>query len=67
MAPDSAAVARGTVPADDAPEGAGCELTGPAEALYLMLWNRGGTGGVEMSGDPRALGLWREHVHVRWT
>ena len=69
MAPDSASVARGTVPDAEAatvPERGGCALTGPAESLYLLLWNRGGTEGVDLRGDPRGLRLWRERMHVRW-
>ena len=67
MGTDSAGVARGVVPPDDVPGGTGCDLTGPAEALYLLLWNRGGTDGVEISGDPRGLRVWREQVSVRWS
>ena len=67
MGTDSAGVARGVIPADDVPDGTGCDLTGPAEALYLLLWNRGGTEGLEISGDPRGLGVWREQVSVRWS
>jgi uncharacterized protein (TIGR03083 family) len=66
MGTDSAAVARGAVPPDDAPDGTGCDLTGPAEALYLLLWNRGGADGLELRGDPRGLGVWQEQVRVRW-
>jgi uncharacterized protein (TIGR03083 family) len=67
MGTDSAGVARGVIPGDDVPDGTGCDLTGPADALYLLLWNRGGTEGLEISGDPRGLGVWREQVSVRWS
>ena len=66
MGQDSAAVARGAVPPDDVPDGTGCHLTGPAEALYLLLWNRGGTDGLELRGDPHGLAVWQEQVRVRW-
>ncbi len=66
MGKDVATVARGAVPPDDVPDGTGCDLTGRAEALYLLLWNRGGTDGLELRGDPRALAVWREQVRVRW-
>ena len=74
MGTDSAGVARGVIPADGVPEGPGCALTGPADALYLLLWNRrsllpnrGGADGLELSGDPRGLDVWREQVRVRWS
>ncbi|MEV8592335.1 maleylpyruvate isomerase family mycothiol-dependent enzyme [Streptomyces sp. NPDC052012] len=35
-----------------------CELSGPAEQLYLALWNRAPVPGV--SGDPALAELWRE-------
>ena len=67
MGPDTAQVARGVIPAGDAPPGRGCEVTGPPAALYLMLWNRGGTEGVEVRGDGRVLDTWREQMRVRWS
>jgi uncharacterized protein (TIGR03083 family) len=66
MGTDSAGVARGEIPADDVPGGTGCDLTGPAEALYLLLWNRAGTGGLQMRGDARGLDVWREQARVNW-
>jgi hypothetical protein len=66
MGTDSAGVARGEIPADDVPDGAGCDLTGPAEALYLLLWNRAGMEGLQARGDPRGLDVWREQARVRW-
>ncbi len=66
MGTDSAGVARGEIPADDVPGGTGCDLTGPAEALYLLLWNRAGTEGLQARGDPRGLDVWREQARVRW-
>jgi uncharacterized protein (TIGR03083 family) len=67
MGTGSAAVARSVIAADDVPDGTGCDLTGPAEAVYLLLWNRGGTDGLQVRGDPRGLGVWREQVSVRWS
>ncbi|MEU3449008.1 maleylpyruvate isomerase family mycothiol-dependent enzyme [Streptomyces thermolilacinus] len=45
-----------------------CELTGPAEALYLSLWNRlpDGTPAVTVTGDDRLARLWRETSAVTW-
>ncbi|MEU2184453.1 maleylpyruvate isomerase family mycothiol-dependent enzyme [Streptomyces thermolilacinus] len=45
-----------------------CELTGPAEALYLSLWNRlpAGTPAVTVTGDDRLARLWRETSPVTW-
>ncbi|MDT9684069.1 maleylpyruvate isomerase family mycothiol-dependent enzyme [Streptomyces sp. TRM76323] len=45
-----------------------CELTGPAEALYLSLWNRlpAGSPAVAVTGDDRLTRLWRETSAVTW-
>lgn len=75
MGTDSAGVARGRVPAngdpvaaDESPglAGDGCEITGPAASLYLLLWNRGGRDGLELTGNARALDTWGEKLRVRW-
>ncbi|MBB1243254.1 maleylpyruvate isomerase family mycothiol-dependent enzyme [Streptomyces durbertensis] len=40
---------------------ADCELSGPAELLYLALWNRlPHSGGLTVTGDADVLRLWRE-------
>ena len=41
-------------------------VSGPASDLYLLLWNRRGTQGLETRGDPALLELWRTSVRVRW-
>ncbi len=81
MGTGSAEVARGPVPATGGPvpatgdlvpgggrglAGDGCETTGPAAALYLLLWNRGGRDGVELTGNAGALDAWAEKLRVRW-
>lgn len=38
---------------------ADCTVSGPAEALYLALWNRSGYEELEVSGDPSLLELWQ--------
>ncbi|HEY7009744.1 MAG TPA: maleylpyruvate isomerase family mycothiol-dependent enzyme [Jatrophihabitantaceae bacterium] len=43
---------------------ADCTLSGPSGGVYLNLWNRGGT--VQVSGDERAVQLWRRLARVRW-
>ncbi|WP_149182863.1 maleylpyruvate isomerase family mycothiol-dependent enzyme [Streptomyces sp. TRM49041] len=47
---------------------ADCELSGPAEALYLTLWNRipAGSPAVALSGEERLARLWRETSAVTW-
>lgn len=45
---------------------AGCEVTGPAADLYLLLWNRRDTSGLGITGDPRLLAQFREHFKVTW-
>jgi hypothetical protein len=67
VGPDTAQVTRGVIPAGGTPAGRGCEVTGPAAALYLLLWNRGGTGDLEVRGDARVLHTWREQMRVRWS
>ncbi|HYZ57056.1 MAG TPA: hypothetical protein VE733_26635 [Streptosporangiaceae bacterium] len=54
------------VPAGDAPAGSGCELTGPPAVLYLLLWNRRGTDGLELRGDTRVLDTWSRLMQVTW-
>ncbi|MFE4646555.1 hypothetical protein ACFRFS_37075, partial [Streptomyces sp. NPDC056730] len=39
---------------------ADCELAGPAERLYLTLWNRLPLDAVTLTGDPQTARLWRE-------
>ncbi|MFG3496360.1 maleylpyruvate isomerase family mycothiol-dependent enzyme [Streptomyces sp. NPDC047928] len=49
-----------TTRTDEGP--ADCELAGPADKLYLLLWNRlaDASPAVTVSGDDRPLRLWRE-------
>jgi hypothetical protein len=52
------------------PAGAGrhCAVSGPASALYLLLWNRDvSTDGVDVSGDADVLTTWRDRLRVRWS
>jgi uncharacterized protein (TIGR03083 family) len=42
-------------------------LRGPAERLYLLLWNRAGRDHVDVIGRDALLDLWREGVQVRWS
>jgi uncharacterized protein (TIGR03083 family) len=67
MGPDAAQVTRGAVPAGDVPPGRGCEVSGPPAAVYLTLWNRGGTEDLEIRGDRSVLDTWREQMRVRWS
>jgi uncharacterized protein (TIGR03083 family) len=53
------AVTREAGPAD-------CDITGSAARLYLMLWNRRDTGGLQVRGDPGTLAALREHLQVTW-
>jgi uncharacterized protein (TIGR03083 family) len=49
------------------PGDADWSAAGPASDLYLLLWNRRGTDGLQVSGDPSLLELWRTSVRVRWS
>ncbi|MBB1254216.1 maleylpyruvate isomerase family mycothiol-dependent enzyme [Streptomyces sp. OF3] len=45
---------------------ADCELSGPAELLYLALWNRlPHSGGLTVTGDADVLRLWREQSAIQ--
>ncbi len=46
---------------------ADCTVTGEAEALYLLLWNRAGRDHLSISGDARLLDLWKERIQIRWS
>ena len=51
------------------PDGAGeadCQVSGPATALYLTLWNRGPAGPITVDGDGTVLEVFRDRVQVRW-
>lgn len=43
---------------------ADCELTGPAQNLYLVLWNRLPLDTATITGDPALARLWRETSSV---
>ncbi|MCK7628146.1 maleylpyruvate isomerase family mycothiol-dependent enzyme [Streptomyces sp. RS10V-4] len=49
-------------PAPEAPGAAGADTTveGPAEQLYLTLWNRLSWDGLAVTGDPSLPALWQE-------
>ena len=53
--------------ADPIDASASLVMTGPASDLYVLLWNRRDTTGVELHGDASVLDVWREAVRVRWT
>jgi uncharacterized protein (TIGR03083 family) len=68
MGPGQPGISRGlNPPATGVPYG---ELTGPADALYLLLWNRGDaaavTAAVTVAGDPAPLATWASQMRVRW-
>jgi predicted lipid carrier protein YhbT len=49
------------------PADADWSVRGSASDLYLLLWNRRGTDGLQVEGDPALLDLWRASVSVRWS
>ena len=57
--PGGLAVTRGNGAAD-------CDITGPAAGLYLLLWNRRDTSGLDVRGDAGILAAFREHFRVTW-
>jgi uncharacterized protein (TIGR03083 family) len=48
------------------PGDADWSVAGVASDLYLLLWNRRDTEGLQVDGDPALLELWRTSVRVRW-
>ncbi|MFF9851719.1 maleylpyruvate isomerase family mycothiol-dependent enzyme [Streptomyces litmocidini] len=43
------------------------ELSGPADRLYLTLWNRLPAGTVTLTGDEETLRVWRETSAITWS
>jgi uncharacterized protein (TIGR03083 family) len=60
LEPERRVVVHGREPAD-------LTITGSANDLYRLLWNRGGEGGLTLAGDRRPLDLWRQFATVRWS
>jgi hypothetical protein len=46
------------------PGAAGTSVRGPASDLFLLVWNRRDDEGLEVTGDRRALDLWRSTVRI---
>lgn len=49
----------------DAASNAAVRIAGPADAIYLALWNRGNE--VDVTGDDGLLDRWRAAQRVRWS
>jgi uncharacterized protein (TIGR03083 family) len=45
---------------------ADCMVRATASDLYLLLWNRGAVGGLEIDGAAEVLTSWRETYQIRW-
>jgi uncharacterized protein (TIGR03083 family) len=45
---------------------AGCDVTGPARDLYLMLWNRRPPDGMQITGDPAILAAFTRELQITW-
>jgi uncharacterized protein (TIGR03083 family) len=65
MGPEGIKAERGSGGADGPPPDG--RLRGPAQDLYLLLWNRLTleATGAEMDGDPAVLALWQQRARVR--
>ncbi|MFB6437687.1 maleylpyruvate isomerase family mycothiol-dependent enzyme [Streptomyces sp. NPDC056411] len=50
--------------AADAAKPADCTIEGPAEELYLALWNRLPWDAMTVTGDPALIDLWRERAGI---
>lgn len=64
MGRPDARVSRGADP--PAPGERYCEVSGPPPNLYLTLWNRCPTDGLDVRGDSGVLTTWLDRLHVRW-
>jgi len=53
--------------APGADDGADCLISGPAENLYLALWNRRSSDGLTITGDDSVIYLFKDKVQVRWS
>ena len=42
-------------------------VEGPASDLYLLLWNRRGTDGLQLTGDESILDTWQAKARVNWS
>lgn len=42
-------------------------VSGPAADLYLFLWNRRDTEGLDLEGDERVLDIWREKAQITFS
>jgi uncharacterized protein (TIGR03083 family) len=60
FAPEGGEVERGSAAGD-------CTVSGPAVALYLLLWNRSDASIVEVTGDRSPLDAWRSLMQVTWS
>jgi uncharacterized protein (TIGR03083 family) len=47
-------------------EPADCVVRGPVADLYLLLWNRRDSNGLEVTGDRTVLDFWRSRARIRW-
>ncbi|MFF7178664.1 maleylpyruvate isomerase family mycothiol-dependent enzyme [Streptomyces sp. NPDC008121] len=65
--PGSTAGMAGTGVAAGPARAADCELGGPADRLYLMLWNRLPHTAVSVTGDASLAELWRENSGITWS
>jgi uncharacterized protein (TIGR03083 family) len=45
---------------------ADCAVRGTASDLYLLLWNRRPPDGLDVTGNPAVLDLWRKEGQIHW-
>jgi uncharacterized protein (TIGR03083 family) len=44
-----------------------CTVRGPADALYRVMWHRGGDDDTDVDGDRDVVRTWHEQVHPAWS
>jgi hypothetical protein len=44
-----------------------CAVAATASDLYLLLWNRRSSAGLDVEGDRGVLDQWRQQVQINWS
>ena len=56
-----------TLVAGGQPAESDCQISGPANDLYLALWNRKAPTGIAVAGDGEVVDLFTDGVKIRWS
>jgi hypothetical protein len=56
-----------SVRSDEEVTSADCAVRGAASDLFLLLWNRRGPEGLDVTGDRSVLDVWRKEGQIHWS